>query len=93
MKKIRIPKEFWLVLIILLVLSAVLSAIDGSDHWFQGWLAYLVLLGLSAASIFGILKLVGAGRKVLPIVLTSYFLRLGFGIALALHGIMIEHSR
>jgi hypothetical protein len=84
MKKFHPQKEFWFVLVALISLSAALSAIDGSGHWFQGWLSYLLLLCLSALSIYAILKLVGVNCKVLPILLTSYSLRLGFGIALAL---------
>jgi len=84
MKKIRIAKEFWIAALSVVIVAAVLAALDKSGRLFQGWIAYTVLLGLGSASIYGVWKAVDANRKATTIALTAFALRLVIGVALTL---------
>src|SRR5512136_1765470 len=84
MRKIRIAKEFWIATLSVVILAAVLAALDKSGHLFQGWIAYTVLLGLGSASLYGVWKAVGASQKATTIALTAFALRLAIGVALTL---------
>jgi hypothetical protein len=84
MKKIRVKKEVWIISLIVIILAALLAFIDGSGHWLQGWFAYLIILGLSAVSIYAVWKVVKVNQKVTTIAIISFTLRLSVGIALAL---------
>lgn len=84
MKKIRLTKEFWLICLAVLIVAILLAFIDNSRHFLQGWIAYSILLGLGAVSIYGVWKAVTATQKVTTVALISFFLRLWIGIALTL---------
>jgi hypothetical protein len=84
MKKIRFTKVFWLICLAVLIIAAVLAYIDKSNHLLQGWFAYSILLGLGAASIYGVWKAVKADPKITTVALVSFFLRLVIGVALTL---------
>jgi hypothetical protein len=84
MNKFRLTKEFWIISLSVLFVAALLAFIEKSGHYLQGWIAYTILLGLGTASIYGVWKAVEAGQRVTIIVLVSFFLRLGIGVALTL---------
>ena len=84
MKKIRFTKEFWMICLAVLLIAALLAFLDKSGHLLQGWIAYIILLGLGAVSIYGVWKAVKASQKVTTVALISFFLRLGIGVALTL---------
>ena len=84
MKKNRFKKEFWMISIAVLIVAAVLAFMDKSGHLLQSWIAYTILLGIGAVSIYGVWKAVKASQKVTTVALTSFFLRLGIGVALTL---------
>jgi len=84
MKKNRFKKEFWMISITVLIVAAVLAFMDKSGHLLQSWIAYTILLGIGAVSIYGVWKAVKASQKVTTVALTSFFLRLGIGVALTL---------
>ncbi len=67
-----------------LIIAVLLATLDKSGHFLQGWIAYSILLGLGALSIYGVWKAVKASRSVTTVALLSFFLRLGFGVALTL---------
>jgi len=81
----RIPWLAWLALAAVLLSAALLAALDGSADWLRGFIAYAVLLGLSAASLLGAARLVGAEDKTaVAAALTSFTVRLAVGTALFL---------
>jgi hypothetical protein len=84
MKKKFPTIEFWWSSLAVLIIAAILTFLDHSGHVFQGWLAYTVLLGLGAASIYAVRKLVKANRKVTRIALLAFSLRLAVGVALTI---------
>ncbi len=84
MKKIRIVKEFWLTFLAVLLIAALLGFLDKRGQFLHGWIAYSILLGLGAASIFGVWKAVKASRGITMVALIAFFLRLGIGVALTL---------
>lgn len=84
MKKIPLTREFWLVLSSILLLAAVLASIDSSGNWWQGWLAYSILLGMAALGIIAAWKAVKPSQKATQIALIAFLLRLGVGVILAL---------
>jgi hypothetical protein len=83
-KKIHLAKEFWLISLGVVIIGFILAFLDKSGHLLQGWIAYAVLLGLGAASIYGVWKAVNASRKVTSIALVAAGLRLTIGVALML---------
>jgi len=84
MKNIQLKKEFWIILLVVIVIAVLLAFLDGSGHWLQSWLAYLIMLGLGACSIYWVWKVVKASPKVTTVAIISFSLRLSAGIALAL---------
>ena len=80
----RLKKGFWIVLLIVFILSAILSTLDGRGYWLQGWIAYAVMLGIGALSTYALWKAVKPGYQVTRIALISFFLRLSAGVALVL---------
>ena len=83
MKKIRFTKEFGIITIAVIILASLFAFLDGSDHWFQSWFAYLIMLGLGAGSIYWVWRVVKVTPKVTTVAITSFSLRLSAGIALA----------
>lgn len=84
MNKLRIAKEFWMICLAVLLSAALLAYLDKSGHPLQGWIAYSILLGLGAASIYGLWKVVTASRRITTIALTAFGLRLVIGVSLAM---------
>ncbi|OGN92382.1 MAG: hypothetical protein A2Y88_11970 [Chloroflexi bacterium RBG_13_48_10] len=84
MNKFRLTKVFWMICIAVLLVAAVLAFVDKSGHLLQSWIAYSVLLGLGAVFIYAAWKAVKASQKITAVVLISFFLRLGIGVALTL---------
>ncbi len=84
MNKIRFTKEFWMISFAILIIAALLAFLDKSGHMLQSWIAYTILLGIGAISIYGVWKAVKASQKVTTVALISFFLRLGIGVALTL---------
>jgi hypothetical protein len=84
MKKFRLNKGFWIILLGTSILAAVLASIDSSGHWLQGWIAYVIMLGLGAGSIYWVWRVVNTSPKVTTVAIISFSLRLSAGIALAL---------
>ncbi len=84
MKKIHLAKEFWFAALAVVVIAAALALLDKSGHVLQGWVAYAILLGLGAASIYGVWRAVQASRKVTSIALVAFSIRLTIGVALML---------
>ncbi len=73
-----------LVSLAVLILGAVISLLDGSGHFLNGWLAYTALLGISALLIYAFWRLVNPEGKVTRLALISFFVRLSIGVALFL---------
>ncbi|HEX9090353.1 MAG TPA: glycosyltransferase family 39 protein, partial [Anaerolineales bacterium] len=84
MNKLRPSKTLWMVGLAVLILATMLVLMDGSGHFIQGWIAYLVLLIISAGSIYGVWKAVNASRSVTTVALVAFFVRLVIGVALTL---------
>ena len=84
MNKLSLTKAFWMICITLLLIAALLAFVDKSGNLLQSWIAYSILLGFGAFSIYGVWKAVKASQKVTTIALISFFLRLGIGVALTL---------
>jgi hypothetical protein len=84
MKKFQLTKEFWMTSLAVLFVAALLAFLDNSGHFLQGWIAYTILLGFGAASIYGVWKAVSATKRVTTITLIAFILRLGIGVALTL---------
>ncbi len=84
MKKIRISKLFVITSLAVILLAAVLASLDGSGHLLQGWAAYTILLGLGAAAIYGVWRVVEAGRQATTAAVTAFAVRLAIGVALSL---------
>jgi Dolichyl-phosphate-mannose-protein mannosyltransferase len=84
MNKFHPKKETFLISLGILLIAALLSALDGTGHWFRGWFAYSVLLALGVGSIYGVWRGVKAERKVTSAALTAFLMRLVIGVALAL---------
>jgi hypothetical protein len=84
MKKFRLTKEFWMTCFAIFAVAALLAFLDNSGHLLQSWIAYSILLGLGAASIYGVWKAVAATQRVTTVALISFFLRLGVGVTLTL---------
>lgn len=84
MKKPRLTKEFWIIGLAVLIIAALLALVDRNGYFFRGWSIYLVLLGLGAASIYGVWKAVSASRNATIIALIAFILRLVIGVTLTL---------
>jgi hypothetical protein len=84
MNKLRLTKEFWITCLVVLIVAALLAFMDNNGHFLRGWIAYSILLGIGAASIYGVKKAVDASVRVTTVALTSFFLRLGIGVAFTL---------
>ncbi len=84
MRKIFLAKGFWTIALTIMIIAAALAGLDKNGHFLQGAIAYAVLLGLGAASIYGVWKAVAASAKVTRIALAAASLRLAVGVALML---------
>jgi len=84
MNKIRFTKESWMICFAVLLVGALLAFLDKSRHILQGWIAYSILLGIGAVSIYGVWKAVKASQRVTTIALISFFLCLVIGVGLTL---------
>jgi hypothetical protein len=84
MNKFRLTKKFWMTCLAVIIIAAMLSFLDNNGQLLYGWVAYSILLGLGSASIYGVWKAVNASQRVTTVVLISFFLRLGIGVALTL---------
>jgi hypothetical protein len=66
-------------------LAALLLALaDGSRSWLTGWLAYGLLLGISALVLLGVNQVLKASPAALKLAVVAFLLRLVIGIALIL---------
>ena len=61
-----------------------MSALDGSDNWSRGWLAYSLLLGLGAGSLAIAWRITSPDRPAAAAALTAFIVRLIFGVSLTL---------
>lgn len=84
MKKIPKAKKFWLVGLAVLLLSALLALLDKHPPFLLAWIAYVILLGLGTASIYGVWKAVRASGIVTSSALVAFIIRLSVGVALTL---------
>jgi hypothetical protein len=84
MSKFRLPKEFWMTCLAVLVIAALLAISDHRRHLLQSWIAYSILLGIGAASIYAVWRAIKANQGVTTVALISFFLRLSIGVALTL---------
>ena len=84
MKTIRITKEYWMIALMVVIVSFALALLDQSGHWLQGWVAYVLLLGLGSIGVFGVWKAVKASRQATIIAIVAMALRLAIGVALTL---------
>src|SRR4030065_564285 len=84
MKKNRLTKVFWITSLVVIILAVVLALIDGNGHWLQGFITYMIMLGLSSGSIYWVWKIVKASPRATTVAIISFSLRLSAGIALAL---------
>lgn len=84
MKKITNSKEFWIILLVILGLPLILTMLDKSGHLLQGWIAYTVILGLGAASIYGVWKAVHASPKATTAALSALAIRLVVGVGITM---------
>ena len=84
MRKFRVSKSFWFIALATVILAIVLAFLDNSGSLWRAWFAYLVLLGIGAASIYGVWRAVKASRKASASAIAAFSLRLVIGIALAL---------
>ena len=78
-------KPFWLAVIAILLFGAVLAAGDGGSAWLQGWLAFSLLLGISALILYATWRVVIGSkmeRSLLMAVTAAFMLRLCLGAAL-----------
>ncbi len=81
MKNIHKSIKFWLITVAILCTGALLSALDGSN-WLRGWLAYSLLLGVSAVSLVFAGRLTTPGRPAFAAAITAFSARLVIGVAL-----------
>jgi hypothetical protein len=71
-----------IVSIAVLLAGLILSLLDGSDRWLAGWLAYTLLLSLSALILLWASKGLKTSSLASKIALGAFLLRLGAGVAL-----------
>ena len=84
MNKSRLITTLWMISLTVVISAIVLVLLDGSGHFIQGWIAYTVLLVISAGTIFGVWKAVNASRGITMVALVSFSVRLVIGVALTL---------
>jgi len=84
MRRFFINKHFWIVIVIIFALAAILAAVDGTGRWLPSWIAYTLVGGLGAGSVFGIRHFTGRDSSMGKIALMAVFLRLAVGVALML---------
>lgn len=82
MRKFLTNLKLWIACGLILALAAVLAAADGTGRWLSGWIAYTVIGGLGAASIFAIWHFTGRDIPTGRIALVAASLRLAVGVAL-----------
>ena len=84
MRRFLTNKQTWISTAVVLALAASLAAADGTGRWLPGWIAYTIVGGLGAASIFGVWHFTGRDVSTGKVALTAAFLRLAAGVALML---------
>ena len=84
MRRFFTNKNTWIAAPVVAVLAAVLAAVDGTGRWLPGWIAYTIVGGLGAVSIFSVWHFSGREISMGKIALTAVFLRLATGVALML---------
>src|SRR4030042_1187989 len=84
MNKFWAKKEFWITVLSVFLLAALMTAIDGKGRWLGGWVAYSILLGIGALTIYALWKIIHPDPSATTVALVSLFLRLGVGVALVL---------
>ena len=86
MKWLRANLKLWGTLVLVLSGGLLLAGIDALRYpdrlWLTGWLAYSLLLGVSAVLLLGVMRLLQADRRVVTASLTAFLLRLAVGLAL-----------
>jgi 4-amino-4-deoxy-L-arabinose transferase-like glycosyltransferase len=80
----RTNQKAWIAAAVVAALAAILAAVDGTDRWLPGWIAYTIVGGLAAASIFGVWHFTGRDIPMGKVALVAAFLRLAAGVALML---------
>ena len=78
-------KPFWLTLLVIVLLGAVLAAGDGGSAWLQGWLAFSLLLAVVVIILYATWRaVIGAHleRTLLLAVAAAFLLRLCLGAML-----------
>ena len=84
MNKFWTKKEFWITVLSVFLLAALMAAIDGKGRWLGGWVAYSILLGIGALTIYALWKIIHPDPSATTVALVSLFLRLVVGVALVL---------
>src|SRR4030042_2544626 len=84
MDKFWTTKKFWITVLSVFLLAALMAGIDGKGRWLGGWVAYSILLGIGALTIYALWKIIHPGPSATTVALVSLFLRLVVGVALVL---------
>jgi hypothetical protein len=84
MQKLLTKLILWIACVFILALAAVMAAADGTGHWLSGWIAYAIVGGVGAASIFAVWHFTGRDLSMGKIALVAALLRLAVGVALML---------
>jgi len=84
MKPYLRSKNTWFLVAAILFSSLVLSALDGGENLWRGWLAYTVLIGLGVFSLIFAWRLTLPTRSVAVAAITAFLARLMIGTALTL---------
>jgi hypothetical protein len=84
MNWLRTNKNTWLAAATVVALAAILALADGTGQWLQGWIAYTLVGGLGAATLFSAWHFTGRDISMGKIALAAVFLRLAVGVALML---------
>lgn len=84
MQKLLTKLILWIACVLILALAAVMAAADGAGHWLSGWIAYAIVGGVGAASIFAVWHFTGRNLSMGKIALVAALLRLAVGVALML---------
>ena len=81
MKHIHVTHNFWIITIAVLIIGALLSALEGGN-WLRGWLAYSLLLAIGIGSLVFAWRLTSPGRPAAAAAITAFIVRLVIGAAL-----------
>ena len=80
--KLATQRALIIVAAAVLLAGLILALLDGSNQWLAGWIAYTLLLSLSALVLLWVNKGLNASPLVSKIALGAFVLRLGAGVAL-----------